>query len=393
MVFVKLLGVLALVAGLALTSLILPAAAVRRLTASGSGYSVIPVCAVSAMLSCCLIGYMAAKNTFWGFVFSWAGMYLLVCWVLTLALFLWGRRRYEKRYFVRYPKSVPLLVCCAVLLVLTAGVAAADREGERFPAAEEIEAVWCGYAPLAPLDAEKNLSVDYAVLYPETLCRNVERYTGLELAEEDAPAVLENLSQITSGIRTDADGINAVLAYCRELNRGFFRQRFCRSFHTTGEKKEDLYFYLVLRQTDGKYITRRYEYGSYSWDLSGETAQPDADLSGRLAVVQQRVEYTTPQVNEVRVRFRSNGTGGEQLLHYSEYEAFFSKVQSDGLLPASQEGEPSVNRMWVCVEKSFALPPVYSAFGLEPRREGEIYDVSRSDVNTWGYLAELLEIS
>lgn len=392
MVFVKLLGVLALVAGLALTCLILPAAAVRRLTASGSRYGVIPVCALSAALSGCLIGYMAEKNTFWGFVFAWAGVYLLVCWGLTLALFLHGRRMYGKRYFVRYPKSIPLLACCGVLLVLTVGVAAVDRAGERFPAAEEIEAVWFGYTPLSPMEAGKTLSADYALLYPDSVCRNVEKYTGLTLTEEEVPALLENLRLTAAGVHTDAGEVGDLLSYCGALNRGFFRQRFCRSFCTTGEERENPYFYLVIRKTDGKCITRRYEYGSYSLESAALT-DASADASEGLSVLQARVEYITPQVDEVSVRYRSGGIGGEQLLHYAEYEALFAEMQQDGLLPTAQEGDPSVNRMWVYVARSYALPPVYSAFGIAPRREHEVYDVSRSSVHTWNYLTALLKVS
>lgn len=393
MVFVKLLGVLALVAGLALTCLFLPAAAARRLTAAGSKYSEIPVIGITAALVGCLIGYMAAKNTFWGFIFAWSSIYLLVCWGLTLVLFLWGRRRYGRRYFVRYPKSVSLITCCVVLLLLAGGVAAVDRATAQFPNAEEIEAVWFGYAPLTPQNAEKNLSADYAVLYPDALCRNIEKYTGLTLAEEDAPSVLENLASVAPGVRTDSESVQAVLSYCRELNRGFFRQRFSRSFRTTGEGKENPYFYLVIRRTDGKCITRRYEYGSYAFAPPEQAEFSAVALSERLSALQARVEYKTPQVDEVSVRYRSGGTGGEQLLHYAEYETLFSNFRIDGIVPSGEEGEPSVNRMWVYVARSFSLPPVYSAFGIAPRQERELYDVSRSSVNTWSYLTALLNVS
>ena len=391
-IFIKLLGVMAAVFAVVTLFLFIPPHFAKKLASTGDKYKEIPLCAVTAAMIVSSVVYCLNKNTFAGFVASWATIFLLFCFLITLLRFFLADRKYKKLTFAEKKRNFFVWANLVVLVVIAVAIFAVDRKSSDFPNLQDIETVYYGFDELKEKDSTGKLMPEYSVLNPEKIEELALEATSEGLSEEERNQLVDNLKATNQTIRTDEESFNAVLEYCDKLDDNFFKQRFSRSFKTSDEVVENPYLYVVFRTKGGDTVSYKYEYGEIDIALTPTDYYNETATAERIFEMQKKVENPEPEIKEVGVFFRRGGQGGEQLLASNDFEFLLKALIDDEVPPENDSAEVSVGRMSIFIKDLYKMPVLYSAYGFENREVTMFYNITNENQNSWDYLSTLLEI-
>lgn len=393
LVFIRLIVFLSILLCVGLAYLIIPNVLVKKLVDSNSKYKIVPVMVPALSFAVTAIAYCIMKNTFWGFVSAWTGVFLLVCLIITMLRYISCKQKFDKKLYIKFclDKSEwsPLIITGIMLLLIIF----ADSAGSNLPKADNIEAVYCGYEALTVRDSSGYLMDEYAVLNPNKLPEMLEG-DGVSADSVDTDMLIADLTETAENIRYDKEGIEKVLNICRDLDRGYCLQRFCRKFsaNASSDKNKQLYMYVAFKTADGKITECRYELGEHNMPvISGEYYNFD-EISRRRDAVTESVKSSEPDITEIGIRYRYQGMTGEKILPPERYNKLFDCMKADGLKSDERESQPTMSCMTMYVLSRFALPEAYKAFGFTDKKEYKYFVVSRNSSDTWNFIREFAEI-
>ena len=392
LVFIRLIVFLSILLCVGLAYLIIPNVLVKKLVDSNSKYKIVPVMIPALSFAVTAIAYCIMKNTFWGFVSAWTGVFLLVCLIITMLRYISCKRKFDKKLYIKFclDKSEwsPLIITGIMILLIIF----ADSAGSNLPKADNIEAVYCGYEALTVRDSSGYLMDEYAVLNPNKLPEMLEG-DGVSADSVDINILIADLTETAENIRYDKEGIEKVLNTCHDLDRGYFLQRFCRKFSANAtDKSKQLYMYVAFKTADGKITECRYELGEHNMPVISDEYYNFDEISRRRDAVTESVKSSEPDITEIGIRYRYQGMTREKILPPERYNKLFDCMKADGLKSDERESQPTMSRMTMYILNRFALPEAYKAFGFTDKKEYKYFVVSRNSSDTWNFIREFAEI-